>query len=378
MGGVSDRESWIALAHVVEPGDTAVGALVAADGPEGTLARIRSGSTGLRAGAGLASRLSAYDPGAAERAADRCGAMILTPADAGWPHQLDDLREKVPHALWVAGAGDLRLLALRAVAVVGARACTLYGEQVAHGWSADLAAAGWTIVSGAAVGIDAAAHRGALAAGGVTIAVVAGGVDVAYPRSHAELLARIQDDGLVVSESPPGEQVRRQRFLSRNRLIAALGRATLVVEAALRSGAASTAGAAVGLNRPVLAVPGPVTSPASAGCHRMIRDGSAICVVDVDDVAGLLDLDSVSARGGGERPEPSAWDRLAARERQVLDALPRRGGLDVDAVVRASGLGPADVLAALALLESVALVRGDGAQWRACRPTPAAQATMGT
>lgn len=364
----TERDAWIALAHVVEPGDEAVGRLVARVGPIAAVERIADAATGLRSGEGLTARLSAYDAEQVEQAVERTGTRILTPADSGWPTQLSDLGPRSPLALWIAGAGDLRLLALRAVAIVGARACSPYGDQVGHAWAAELAAAGWTIVSGAAFGIDAAAHRGALAGGGVTIAVVAGGVDVAYPAAHADLLERIRADGLVVSESPPGERVRRQRFLSRNRLIAALGRATLVVEAALRSGALSTANAASGINRPVLAVPGPVTSPTSAGCHRMIRDGEASCVVDVDDLLGLLDLGATTGDDGPRSAPGRAWDRLAERERRVLDALPRRGGLDVSAVVRSAGLGPADVIAALALLEAGGLARCDDGCWRAVPP----------
>lgn len=366
MGGVTtERDAWIALAHVAEPGDDRLGALVASVGPVEALRRIAAGATGLRSGPGLAARLRAYDGSGVEDRADRCGARILTPDGRGWPGQLADLGAGSPCALWVAGAGDLRLLALRSLAIVGARACSTYGADVAHAWAADLAGAGWSVLSGAAVGIDAAAHRGALAGGGVTIAVLAGGVDVSYPAEHAALLERIRADGLIVSESPPGERVRRQRFLSRNRLIAALGRVTLVVEAALRSGAASTARNAAAINRPVLAVPGPVTSPASAGCHRMIRDGEAQCVVDVDDVLAMLDLGASPLHSDGPL-ETTSWDRLADRERRVLDALPRRGGLGVDEVVRSAGLAPTDVIAALTVLEVRGLARAEDARWRAC------------
>ena len=168
----------------------------------------------------------------------------------------------------MSGAADLRLLALRSVAVVGARACTAYGEEVARTWSAELAADSWCVLSGAAFGIDAAAHRGALAASGPTVAVLAGGVDVPYPRAHVALLARIADEGLVVSEVPPGESVRRQRFLSRNRVIAALGRATLVIEAAERSGTTATARAASAIARPCSRCPAP-----SPPRHRQAATG---------------------------------------------------------------------------------------------------------
>jgi DNA processing protein len=265
----------------------------------------------------------------------------------------------------VSGAADLRLLALRSVAVVGARACTPYGEEIARQWAAELTADQWCVLSGAAFGIDASAHRGALAGGGTTIAVVAGGVDVPYPRAHTSLLSRIADEGLVVSETPPGEPVRRQRFLSRNRLIAGLARATLVVEAAIRSGTTSTARAAAALNRPVLAVPGPVTSPASAGCHRMIKDGEALLVADVADLLDLLDL-------GRSRPPPALepdrpGDGLPDRERAILDALPSRGAAPLDVVIRDAGLAGVDVLAGLGLLSERGLVEETAAGWRLVR-----------
>ncbi len=372
-GPTGDRADWITLAHVGEPGDESLGRLVARLGPAEVLTRIRAGRSGLRAQEALCARLADVDPEQVMAQAERCGARIITPADRHWPGQLGDLRDRGPSALWVLGAGDLRLLALRSVSIVGARACTPYGQEVARSWAAVLADQGWSVVSGAAYGIDAAAHAGALAAGGVTVAVVAGGVDVAYPRAHETLLARIRDDGLIVSEVPPGQPVRRQRFLSRNRLIAAISRATLVVEAALRSGTTATARAAAAMNRPVLAVPGPVTSPASAGCHRMIRDGEALCVVDPADVLDLLDL-GAGLTGGSSvaavdpiASTAAAWDRLAPRERGVLDALPLRGGLDVDAVVQAAGLAPSDVIIALTLLAEAGLARGDDGRWRACR-----------
>ena len=287
---MTEREAYIALAHCVEPGDVAAGRLLQSLGPVELVDRVRAGRTGLRHGEGLAARLAGSGHVAADDRAARCDARIVTRADREWPSQLEALGPQAPLALWVSGAADLRLLALRSVAIVGARASTSYGEEVARSWAAALASDAWTVLSGAAFGIDAAAHRGALAADGSTVAVLAGGVDVPYPRAHTALLARIVDEGAVVSESPPGESVRRQRFLSRNRLIAALGRATLVVEAAERSGTTATARAASAMNRPVLAVPGPVTSAASAGCHRMIRDGRALLVSDVPDLLDMLDL----------------------------------------------------------------------------------------
>jgi DNA processing protein len=217
------------------------------------------------------------------------------------------------------------------------------------------------VVSGGAFGIDAAAHRGALAADGVTVCVLAGGVDVPYPRAHDALIARMADDGLVVSESPLGEGVRRQRFLTRNRVIAALTRGTIVVEAAERSGTMATAQAATVMNRPLFAVPGPVTSPASAGCHRMIRDGEALLVGSVDEVLGLLDLGRPSASGPSQRQDR---DALSATEQRVLDSFPRRravGGLDVG---RLAGLGVEDTWAALGVLEAGGWVCQAPEGWR--------------
>jgi DNA processing protein len=376
MGRMTDpvRDALVALAHCVEPGDAAVGRLLDVAGPVELVDRVRMGRTGLRHGEGLLARLAAAQPTAADDRAARCDSRIVTRADREWPSQLDALGPVAPLALWVRGAADLRLLALRSVSVVGARACTAYGEEVARTWSAELASDSWTVLSGAAFGIDAAAHRGAMLAGGSTVAVLAGGVDVPYPRAHTALLARIVEEGAVVSETPPGEAVRRQRFLSRNRVIAALGRATLVVEAADRSGTTATARAANAMNRPVLAVPGPITSAASAGCHRMIREGVASLVGDVPDLLEMLDLTHGPRRAADDRAagrEASARDRdaLPARERVVLDAFPVRGIVGLDALTRSAGLSYGDVLAGLGVLTSGAWVIEDSGGWRLARGT---------
>lgn len=362
----SEREAYICLAHCVEPGDIGAGRLLRSLGPRGLVERIRAGRSGLRHGEGLSARLAGVDVADADARAARCDARIVTRVDREWPSQLQALGEQAPLALWVSGAADLRLLALRSVAIVGARACTAYGEEVARTWAAHLASDAWTVLSGAAFGIDAAAHRGALAAGGSTVAVLAGGVDVPYPRAHTALLARIVEEGAVVSESPPGESVRRQRFLSRNRVIAALGRATLVVEAADRSGTTATARAASSMHRPVLAVPGPVTSAASAGCHRMIREGLAMLVSDVPDLLDMLDLahgDRQRSTGAREG-RPRDRDGLGARERTILDALPARGVVGLDALVRAAGLAHTDVLAGIGLLTVEGWTVEEGGGWR--------------
>lgn len=213
----------------------------------------------------------------------------IVSATPEWPSQLADLDEAAPTRLWLEGTGQLRLIALRSVAIVGARNATAYGVTTAGSLAAQLTGAGWLVVSGAAFGIDSAAHRGALAAGGATVAVMAGGVDIPVPRSHAPLLERIRDQGMILSEYPPGTPPRKAAFLERNRLIAALTRATVVVEAGTRSGALNTADWAGALGRPVLAVPGPASSPMSRGTHRLIREGAATLVQDGDDVLTALE-----------------------------------------------------------------------------------------
>jgi DNA processing protein len=208
---------------------------------------------------------------------------------------MDDIREIEftipwflgPTKLWVRGNGDLAELTQRAVAVVGSRACTQYGEHVAANLGLHLSTRSWTVVSGGAYGIDSAAHRGVLAANGDTVAVLACGLDRPYPASNASLFNRIAEYGLVVSAYEPGTPPSRDRFLARNRLIAAMCQGLVVVEAAARSGSMHAATCALELGRPVMAVPGPVTSAMSAGTHRLIRDGAQL-VRDADDVTEVL------------------------------------------------------------------------------------------
>jgi DNA processing protein len=212
--------------------------------------------------------------------------MVLR-GDEDYPTQLEDLDEP-PLALWLWGSLDLRLAASRSVSIVGARAASQYGQRVAYELAHDLAACGWAVVSGAAFGIDAAAHRGALNASGPTIAVLACGVDIAYPRSHEKLICAIAETGAVITELPPGSAPLKFRFLARNRIIAALTRGSVIVEAAHRSGAVSTANRALELARPLMAVPGPVDVVTSTGTNRMLYDGSARLVRDARDVVEVI------------------------------------------------------------------------------------------
>src|SRR5690606_585095 len=213
----------------------------------------------------------------------RRGIALVVPGDGSWPRGFDDLGPHAPVCLWVKGDPSALSDGV-ATSIVGARSATPYGEHVAGLISGDLVRLGVTIVSGAAYGIDGAAHRAALQLDGRTVAFVAGGVDRVYPAGHANLLQQIGATGAVVAECAPGTTPTRWRFLARNRLIAALGAATIVVEAGYRSGSINTAGHAASLGRALGAVPGPVTSSTSAGCHRLLRDYDAVCVTSADDV----------------------------------------------------------------------------------------------
>ncbi|QJW37114.1 DNA-processing protein DprA [Cellulosimicrobium protaetiae] len=337
-------------------------------------ARSRSVARLLRGVARWAPRLDGLDPRRELRVLERLGGTLVVPGDPGWPGALADLGAAVPIALWVRGAPGLAGLAARSVAVVGARACTDYGRHVTGEIASGVAARGFTVVSGGAYGIDAAAHRAALVSGGPTVAFLAGGVDRLYPAGNTDLLrAVVETGGAVVSEVPPGSVPSRVRFLQRNRLIAAFSGATVVVEAAWRSGSLSTATRATELSRPVGAVPGPVTSMASTGCHRLLRDGAAVCVTDADEVAelaGSLTRDAAPGAppvaGGASRR--ADYDGLDGVETRAWDALPLRSGAPTDAVARSAGLAVADAMSALGRLEVRGLAERTAGGWRRVRP----------
>ena len=370
--GVSgDRLARALLSRLAEPGDRRIGEALASTSAEELVSLIRRGSSSIRSVERYAARLATSDPAADLDRVAAVGGRLLVPGDLEWPTQVSALGGAAPWALWVRGTVDLRLSLLRSVSIVGARAATHYGTDVASSMSSDLALAGWTVVSGGAFGIDAAAHRGALAVDGVTIAVLACGVDVSYPPSHDALFARIGADGLLVSEVPPGAAPHRGRFLVRNRLIAALTRGTVVVEAALRSGALSTAHEAERLDRPVLGVPGPVTSGASAGVHRLLRSG-ALVVTSAAEV-----IEAVGGIGVDLAPEASvpatARDLLDPLSARVLDAVPARRPATVDSIARTAGVTPAETATALVLLELSGFVRTDLRGWVLDRASGAAR-----
>lgn len=292
----------------------------------------------------------------------RVGARTVVPGDPAWPDRLDG--EDAPPLLHVIGRGDLAEVVARSAAVVGARASTGYGEAVALDLAAGLAGRGWSVVSGAAYGIDAAALRGGLAAGGRCVAVLPCGPDRVYPQGNRDLVRAVAEGGLVVTELPTGVVARRNRFLSRNRVIAGLARATCVVEAGLRSGSLNTAGWADHLGRPVAAVPGPVTSMSSAGCHELIRRGGHL-VTDAAELCVVAapmgeELDAAEDKRGPARPA----DVLGPVERRIHDALRGGRGRTVEEVAREALLTADEVLDHLALLEVKGWARRDDDGWR--------------
>ncbi|HZL03787.1 MAG TPA: DNA-processing protein DprA [Cellulomonas sp.] len=382
---LSARMAW---SRLTEPGDAVAGELVrtlgagralawahsaaaCGDGTPRAIAALVDAEPGLedvrrqlgKAVARWAGRFADLDPARDLEHMDHLGGSVLHPGSVGWPTGLDDLGASAPMCLWVRGRRDVSASVDRSIALVGARASTSYGEHVAVDLAGGLAAHGACVVSGGAYGIDAAAHRGSLAASGTTVALLAGGVDRAYPVGNAPLLERIlEQGGSVLSEVPPGGVPSKGRFLMRNRLIAAVSRATVVVEAAWRSGALSTANHAVALLRPVGAVPGPVTSMASAGCHRLLREGAAVCVTDAAEVLEL------AGRAGEDLPpdrvvEPRDGDDLDWVSRRLLDALPGRSSAGHDELARMAGLSVGEVRGALGVLELAGFVRRVGAGW---------------
>ncbi|HEY3905390.1 MAG TPA: DNA-processing protein DprA [Streptosporangiaceae bacterium] len=365
-----ERYARIGLSILGEPGDPVLGALMGAVSAAEVMRVVLTGADlGLidleLFGEGL--QASALRTSAVDRVVKRMrsriaqlpslkrldvwqglGLRLVGPGEPEWPSQLDDLGDGRPLVLWLRGAGDLRFACLRSAAVVGSRAATAYGSLVATELAADLAARSMTVISGGAYGIDACAHRGALSAGGSTIAVLASGLSFGYPKGHSELFATIGESGVMVSESPPDKAPNRPGFLVRNRLIAALSRGTVVVEAALRSGALNTARHAADLNRPVMAVPGPVTSLQSAGCHELIKDWGATCVTSATDVTELIAPLGESGPGAiGEPAVPAEYlDPVTADVLRCMSGRTGRGeatiatlaGVDLDTAMRCLGL----------------------------------------
>lgn len=367
--GTDDRLARAALSRIAEPGDELVGAWLSNLGPVEVM-RVVAGAAKPPAQvsadrmAGYRVRSAELDPAADLAAVEAAGGRFVCPGDQEWPRQLDDLGNARPIGLWVRGRPSLRLWALRSVAVVGARACTDYGSHVAATLAGGLAGTGWTVVSGVAYGIDGAAHRGSLAAGGATIGVLACGVDVSYPRGHAGLIARIAEEGLLVAELPPGGHPTRSRFILRNRVIAALTRGTVVVEAQYRSGSLVTVRWAQKLGRATMGVPGPVTSGLSAGVHELLR-GEAVLVTDAAEVTELVG--HVGELAPERRGPIVARDLLDSASARVLDAMPARASADVQRIARRAGTGYDEAWARLCELRSLGFVERYGDRWQLAR-----------
>ncbi|MCK0175093.1 MULTISPECIES: DNA-processing protein DprA [Mycobacteriaceae] len=364
--------AWAYLSRVAEPPCPSLATLIADEGVIAAAEQVRSGTAPADV---LRHTTARREIDCAEDdlvTAQRLGGRLVTMDDDEWPLLSlvafggDQVRRRphgyAPMALWV--LGDLRLddVTGRAAAIVGTRAASAYGEHVAADLAAGLVARDVAVVSGGAFGIDGAAHRATLACEGLTVAVLAGGVDVPYPAGHTALLGRVAKDGLVISEYPPGMRPTRVRFLTRNRLVAALSGATVVVEAGVRSGAANTAGWAAALGRPVCAVPGPVTSAVSMGCHALIRDGAAHLVGRAEEVVELVGR--VGELAPAEERPVTPLDGLDDDERRVYEALPARAARTADEIAVAAGMPAYRVLGPLAMLEMAGLVMHREGRWQ--------------
>jgi len=376
MSHDNTARAWAYLSRVAEPPCAELAGLVRSVGPVEAAERIRRGEVAPSLAEHTVARREIDCAAEDLDLLQRRGGRLVTPDDDEWPllaftaFDGTAVRERqrggLPLALWVTGPVRLDEAAQRAASVVGTRAATAYGQHVAADLSAGLAEHEVTVISGGAYGIDGAAHRAALGSDGQTVAVLAGGIDVLYPAGHSALLHRIGTSGLLVTEYPPGVRPARHRFLTRNRLVAALSSATIVVEAGLRSGAANTAAWARALGRVVCAVPGPVTSAASAGCHVLLRNGAEL-VTRADEVVEIVGRAGEFAE---DQPHPSGpLDGLTDTERQVYEALPARGARSPDEIAVSSGLPPAAVLGPLAMLEIAGLARRQDGRWRLVRPT---------
>ena len=347
-----ERLARVALSQVFEPGDYRLSALVRQLDAVGVAEELRrQAQDGVEPE--VAQRLEAVNAEGLLAQGEALGIRYVIPGDAEWPAQLDDLdrlsataeRSGQPLGLWVRGAARLDQLE-RSVAIVGSRSATTYGADVAAQIGAETARAGFTVISGAAFGIDQAAHRGALAVDGRTVAVLACGADRVYPAAHAALLMALVKEGAVVTELAPGEYPTKGRFLSRNRVIAALTRGTVVVEAAARSGALSTARWAAHLNRPLMGVPGPVTSASSVGVHQLLRESGAVLVTDGNDVLELVGSAGEFAPTQTRTPVRRR-DRLPIGHQRLLDAFELDRALSVDELATRARMGLVEVSASI-------------------------------
>ncbi|MGO2863237.1 MAG: DNA-processing protein DprA [Brevibacterium sp.] len=413
------RAAVAALLRIGEPGDGLLKGFVDAIGPVAALEIVIAVAAGATSSAEAVAGLGAVVdevPGSGQlaeaidrwavrgadgtgsrdlEAIDLLGGRLVIPGDKEWPAALSDLGPAAPLGLWARGTARLDQALTRAIAIVGARAASNYGTKCASDLAWDLAARDITVVSGGAFGIDAAAHRAAIAREAPTIAFMAGGVDRFYPAANTELFQQILETGAIVSETAPGMTPMRHRFLLRNRLIAASAQATVIVEAGWRSGALNTARHALELSREVAAFPGSVYSASSTGTHRLIRNHEAELVTSSDDVIALLDdgapalfdtsaLFGSAAAGGAASGGATAGrvvaehagtgavsgplDDLGEGEKICLNVLSTTKSLDVGTVAARAGLTVPGVLSALAALELLGLATRRDTGWVKLRP----------
>ncbi|GAA3187200.1 DNA-processing protein DprA [Dactylosporangium siamense] len=398
----TDRAARLALAHLVEPGSRELGLLTRRVGaPEALLMAVHGGGVSEPLAGAVRARLDAAGLGTSTGSADawaervahtlaaamteragELGARIVTAADDEWPLALDDLTRisqegadvlrrdtDPPLCLWLRGPVRLEETMERSVSVVGARAVTGYGQFVASEFAFGLAERGWTVVSGGALGVDVTAHRGALAAGGVTCAVLACGIDQVYPVSNSAVFERIAEEGLLLTEWPPGTRPHKTRFLTRNRVIAAATRGTVMVEAGSRSGARNTLGYARRLQRSTMVVPGPVTSAMSVGCHVELRTPGTVLVTRVEEIVEEIGHVGELAEPihGAERPE----DALDATQSRVLDAVAPRAVRSAEEIAAIAGVAGRDARRSLPVLEQHGfIVRTNGGYRLASRSGP--------
>jgi DNA processing protein len=386
----ADRLSRAALARLMEPQDAAglalvqicgavdalriaTGKLAAGAGLERGITELLTDSGSATSWSGMAASLKRWQPRIPDLAPERdlatmarLGGRLIIPSDELWPVQLADLGIQEPICLWWRGQEQPLPGADKCIAIVGSRDSTSYGASVTGDIAYSLAQRGLTVVSGGAYGIDAHAHRAALAGASAampTIAVMAGGVDRFYPSGNEDLLRAVCNQGAVIAEVPPGSAPTRYRFLQRNRLIAAMSAVTVVVEARWRSGALNTAHHAETLGRAVGAVPGSVHSANSAGCHRLLRDGGAVCVTDAAEVAELAGP-SGAGLPGPRQGGAEVQDGLTLEDLILLDALPLRSTTSVEKLCSVAGLGPESVRAGLGRLGLLGLAVAERGGWK--------------
>ncbi|KMO84962.1 DNA processing protein DprA [Mycolicibacterium chubuense] len=370
-----ERRAWAYLSRVAEPPNPRVAALAETLGPVDAAERIRRRAlTDAPLLKATEARHEMDCAGNDLEILDRLGGRLIVEGDEEWPYlafrsfagveKFSKPQAYAPLALWVVGPSSLSEVSERAAAIVGTRAATAYGEFATADLVAGLAERDVAIVSGGAYGIDGSAHRAALDCDGITVAVLACGLDVPYPSGHSALLHRVSRHGLLVSEYPPGMRPSRRQFLARNRLVAAVTCATVVVEAGVRSGAANTAAWARALGRNVCAVPGPITSASSVGCHVLIKNKAHL----VTRAEEILELVGRAGELATDPPRPrSDLDDLTPDELAVYEALPGRGSRSIDEIAVVAGWPVADVLGPLTMLDIKGLVTQDNGEWKLLR-----------